>query len=75
MLDLGRTRGGFFSACLALTLFGLSAGVVRAEQIPEIGTVVGKMYPDFRLPKLDGSFGRLSDHRGKKVLLVHFASW
>ena len=46
-----------------------------ADDAPTIGTEVGQMYPDFRLPKLDGSFGRLSDYRGKKVLLIHFASW
>jgi hypothetical protein len=34
------------------------------------------MQQDFALPKLDGEgFGRLSDYRGKKVLLIHFASW
>ena len=32
-------------------------------------------YPDFCLPNLDGGFGRLSDYRGKKVFLFHFASW
>lgn len=41
----------------------------------EIGTEVGQSYPDFYLPNLDGGFGRLSDYRGKKVLLFHFASW
>ncbi len=52
-----------------------SAGVVQAGETPPIGTKAGQMYPDFLLPKLDGDFGRLSDYRGKKVLLVHFASW
>ncbi len=47
-----------------------SAGEDRAGAID-----VGQAYPDFRLPKLDGSFGRLSDYRGDKVLLIHFASW
>ena len=47
----------------------------RAEEPPTIGTQVGQMYPDFLLPKLDGGFGRLSDYRGKKVLLVAYASW
>lgn len=42
---------------------------------PTVGTQVGQMYPDFMLPSLDGGFGRLSDYRGKKVLLIHFASW
>ena len=31
--------------------------------------------PDFTLPDLDGNLHSLSDHRGKKVLLVAFASW
>lgn len=56
---------------------------IRADEGPSIGTGPGQMYPDFYLPKLDGAssptgerrFGRLSDYRGKKVLLVHFASW
>jgi len=31
--------------------------------------------PDFTLPDLDGKLHTLSDHRGKKVLLVAYASW
>jgi hypothetical protein len=31
--------------------------------------------PDFSLPDLEGRMHRLSDHRGKKVLLVAYASW
>ena len=31
--------------------------------------------PDFALPDLSGKIHRLSDHRGKKVLLVAYASW
>ncbi len=31
--------------------------------------------PDFALPDLDGTIHRLSDYRGKKVLLVSWASW
>ena len=31
--------------------------------------------PDFKLPDLDGLLHSLSDHRGKKVLLVAYASW
>lgn len=31
--------------------------------------------PDFALPDLDGRMHRLSDHRGKKVLLIAWASW
>lgn len=31
--------------------------------------------PDFELPDLQGRMHRLSDHRGKKVLLALWASW
>jgi hypothetical protein len=31
--------------------------------------------PDFALPDLEGRPHRLSEHRGKKVLLVAYASW
>jgi hypothetical protein len=31
--------------------------------------------PDFSLPDLDGRLHRLSDHRGRKVLLTTWASW
>ncbi len=31
--------------------------------------------PDFTLPDLAGKLHSLSDHRGKKVLLVAYASW
>jgi hypothetical protein len=31
--------------------------------------------PDFKLPDLDGKMHRLSDYRGRKVLLAAWASW
>jgi hypothetical protein len=31
--------------------------------------------PDFTLPDLEGRLHSLSDHRGKKVLLIAYASW
>jgi len=31
--------------------------------------------PDFTLPDLDGNPHSLSEHRGKKVLLIAYASW
>ncbi len=61
--------------CCNVWCLALCFGVVEAAETPEIGTNVQQMYPDFRLPKLDGEFGRLSDYRGNKVLLIHFASW
>jgi len=31
--------------------------------------------PDFELPDIHGRLHKLSDHRGKKVLLIAYASW
>lgn len=37
---------------------------------------VGESHPDFILPTIDGKKQiQLSSYRGKKVLLLHFASW
>jgi peroxiredoxin len=37
---------------------------------------VGEKHPDFTLPRIDdGARVSLSDFRGKKVLLIQFASW
>ena len=38
-------------------------------------TLAGLMAPDFTLPDLEGTPHTLSDLRGKKVLLVTWASW
>ena len=58
----------------ALVLLGLLNGSVAigAKYAPE----VGKPHPGFVLPRIDnGEPIRLSQYRGKRVLLVHFASW
>ena len=42
----------------------------------ERGEVLASLQaPDFALPDLEGRLQVLSDHRGKKVLLVAYASW
>lgn len=62
-------------AILALALITTATAMsVRAEQA-QTGHRPGQVYPDFELPLLDGGKARLSDFRGKKVLLFHFASW
>lgn len=71
-------RVGHRYIALALCVFSLAVvapATGRASELPEIGTQPGQLYPDFFLPKLDGGFGRLSDYRGKKIILFHFASW
>lgn len=70
-----RSNGLCRTVYRACALLLLACCGLMASDAPPVGTGVGQMYPDFRLPKLDGSFGRLSDYRGNKVLLIHFASW
>ena len=36
---------------------------------------VGEKAPDFTLPSLSGEEVRLSDYRGKKLVLFMWASW
>ena len=48
--------------------FGESAAARRS-------TMASLEAPDFALPDLDGKMHRLSDYRGKKVLLAAWASW
>ena len=55
--------------------FGLTAGQLRADETAYSRIELGSPHPDFVLPTLDGGYARLSDYRGKKVLLIHFASW
>ena len=63
-------------ALIVLAIVSLMGSPLIADpQPPAIGLQVGQMYPDFALPDLDGKLGRLSDLRGKKVFLFHFASW
>jgi hypothetical protein len=38
-------------------------------------TLASLAAPDFTLPDLDGRLHSLAEHRGKKVLLVAYASW
>jgi hypothetical protein len=54
-----------------------------AERVAALGTSAAERgarmatleAPDFRLPDLEGRMHSLSEHRGKKVLLIAYASW
>ena len=60
-------------AAIAVLIIGFGFGNVALAQT--YGTKSGQIHPDFRLPKLSGGFGHLSDYRGKNVVLINFASW
>ncbi len=47
-------------------------GVGAGERARALATLEA---PDFTLPDLDGRLHSLREHRGKKVLLVAYASW
>ena len=47
-------------------------GVSAAERTRTLSSLEA---PDFTLPDLDGRVHSLSEQRGKKVLLVAYASW
>ncbi|MBM4440808.1 MAG: hypothetical protein FJ027_10320 [Candidatus Rokubacteria bacterium] len=59
---------------LALDLAERAAylGVSARERARALSSL---MAPDFALPDLAGRIHRLSEHRGKKILLVAYASW
>lgn len=51
---------------------GMPGNIVAASD-PQ--PAVGRPAPDFSLPTLDGGTFRLSDHRGKPVVLNFWATW
>ena len=47
-----------------------------APMDPQGWITPGAHIPDLELPRVDGSgLVRLKDYEGKKLLLIHFASW
>ncbi len=53
----------------------LSAVAIAGDREPA-RAAIGEVLPDVRLPTIDGEQTvRLSDYRGKKLLLIEFASW
>lgn len=56
-------------------LFGISLpqDLKAAQSIPEVS--IGQEAPDFKLESLDGKTVKLSDYKGKKVIVNFWASW
>lgn len=53
-----------------------STMTAHASSSDEYAPVVGDPHPPLELPTIEHDRTvRLSDYRGKKVLLIHFASW
>ncbi len=73
---------GFPSAESETSISVLSTAAPEADETLEIGTVVSKIAPeigaqapDFALRDLEGNEVRLSDYRGRTVLLTFWATW
>jgi len=64
-------------------LLGRPVVIDRNERVAALGTAASSRIdsmatleaPDFALPDLAGEMHTLSEHRGKKVLLIAYASW
>ena len=61
---------------LALATCGMMLGSSSQSTAAPYAPKVGQRHPDFTLPGInDRAPVSLSDFRGKKVLLIQFASW
>jgi hypothetical protein len=61
---------------LALAACGMAIGSSTRASGASYAPKVGQRHPDFTLPRIgDRAPVSLSDFRGKKVLLIQFASW
>jgi peroxiredoxin len=66
--------GGAAAGLLVIALVWMFAGRGAQPALPPVGEV-NKPAPDFALPGLDGQNVRLSDYRGKVVLVNFWGTW
>ena len=66
-----------FSILIVLGLLQTNSVAQRRQRnVQRYPVPVGAVHPDFRLPNvMDGKPVSLKDFQGRKVILVHFASW
>ncbi|MEM9413891.1 MAG: hypothetical protein AAGA29_00250 [Planctomycetota bacterium] len=65
-----------YSALLLLVCLLMTVATPTPATAGPAQTAVGEPFPDLVFPTVDGEQTvRLSDHRGKRVLLIEFASW
>ena len=61
---------------LALVTCGMILSSTARASAASYAPKVGERHPEFTLPRIDdGAPVSLSNFRGKKVLLIQFASW
>ena len=61
-----------FTLAIGAMMLGSTSGASGATYAPKVGA----RHPDFTLPTIDNRTPTsLSSFRGKKVLLIQFASW
>jgi peroxiredoxin len=58
-----------------VALSGYAIFQVFAEKDPEVGNQAGDKARDFELSTLDGGTAKLSDYKGKKIILNFWATW
>ena len=86
-ITLRERRGLVAEGGIDLAVFAQTTGLPLALDVAEGVAVLGESAaargsrlasleaPDFTLPDLAGQLHTLSSHRGKKVLLIAYASW
>jgi len=62
-------------ALLALVTFGNLAGAQAPAKPKDTNSLVGEVAPDFAVQTLDGKAAKLSDQKGKVVLIDMWATW